>query len=268
MYKPTTAATTAAILGLLLTSSAAMADDILVINESLNALPQGYELQSGSSANATVDFRIGNIGTSNGLILDGSWDVPPSGEEFAFGVAQPILQFPVDFQIDPRNIGGIASVHWTLDTEVISATMDPSIQGIFAQLLVYQEQTDGFIYSFSERVANYVLAGQSVSLDVTLFESDFIPSVPGSSLDFSAAGRPILFALLLSAVYPRDTTPDAFFVDGRMTAKNWTVSVSNDFSFFKDGFEPGSVMPGAAEWEVEVDCPMCASPVILPPLNK
>jgi len=259
MYKAPSATTTAATLCLIVASSTAMAGETLVIDEDLDTLPTGYQLLSGASANATADIQIGNIGGSNGLIFDGSWDVPANGEEFAVGALSPIVVTLDDLLLDPREIGGIVSVRWTLDAEVISDTMVAPEQGIFAQLFVLQEQADGFVVSFGETGGNFVQVGDSVALDVTLGEADF--GAPGARPDFSPMGRRLSFALQLGAQYPRDTTPDAFFVDGRMTADNWTVTVTDGADVFKNGFEPAPAGTRAQHLAGDEDC-MCPT---LPP---
>ena len=256
MYKLPTAIITAATLCLLLTSSVALAGEVLIIDENLDVLPLGYQLQTSVSANATADFQIGNLGASNGLIFDGSWDVPANGSEFSVGAMVPILLTPADFQLDPGDIDGITSVHWTLDVEVISNTMTPPEQGIFVQLIVFQEQANGGVLTFADS-GNFVVTGQSVSLDITLFESDF--GLPGARPDFSATGRPLSFALQIGATYPKTINPDAFFVDGRMTGDNWTVAVTDGGGIFSDSFESEPVLSRSAELADEDNC-LCPAP--------
>ncbi len=256
MYKLPTAIITAATLCLLLTSSVALAGEVLIIDENLDVLPLGYQLQTSASTNATADFQIGNLGASNGLIFDGSWDVPANGSEFSVGAMVPILLTPADFQLDPGDIDGITSVHWTLDVEVISTTMTPPEQGIFVQLIVFQEQSNGGVLTFADS-GNFVVTGQSASLDITLIESDF--GLPGARPDFSATGRPISFALQIGATYPKTTNPDAFFVDGRMTGDNWTVAVTGGGEIFSDSFESGPVLSRSAELADEDSC-LCPAP--------
>src|SRR5690606_24926536 len=89
---------------------------------------------------------------------------------------------------------------------------------------------------------NFVVTGQSVSLDNTLIESDF--GLPGDRPDFSMTGRPLSFGLQFGAIYPRTTAPTAFFVDGRMTGDNWTVAVTEGGGIFADSFESELVLPG------------------------
>lgn len=258
MYKRPAATITASILCLLLTSSVSMANEIMVIDEDLEVLPQGYQLSFQASANATAAIQIGNLGISNGLIFDGSWNVPASGFEFAVGALGPILLTPADFQIDPREIGGVLTVRFTLDAEVISSTMVPPEQGIFAQLFVLQLQENDTVLSFGD-TGSFVEAGQSVAIDVSWGETDF--GAPGSRPDFSPMGRPIAFALQLGAAYPRTTNPNAFFVDGRMTADNWTVAVTSATGVFRNGFEPVPGMSLSAEAPDDANCP-CP---VLPP---
>lgn len=252
------AAGTTAVICLLLNSSLAMAGTMMVIDESLDSLPPGYQFATAASPNATAAISIGDIGGSNGVIFDGSWDVPASGTEFAVGSVSPIVQTLEDLQLDPREIGGIASIHWTLDTEVISTTMVAPEQGIFAQLFVIQEQSDGTLVGFGETGGNFVEVGESLSLDITLMESDF--GSPGARPDFSPLGLRISFALQLGAQYPRDVQPDAFFVDGRMTAVNWTVSVTDSGGVFKDGFEPE---PAGNLLDRDKNCNCAAPPPLL-----
>lgn len=259
MYKPR-AVTTITLLGLMLNIPLAMAGEILVIDENLDALPPGYQLLTAASPNATAAVQIGDLGGSTGLIFDGSWDVPAGGTEFSVAALAPIVSTLDDLQLDPREIGGIASIQWTLDLEVISDTMIAPEQGIFAQLFIVQEQSDGTTAAFAEAGGNFVQVGQSIALDVTRTESDF--GTPGLRPDFSPMGRRISFALQVGAQYPRDINPQAFFVDGRMTADNWTVTVKDAVGVFKNGFEPAQNDGLLAELAEETDC-LCPAP---PPL--
>lgn len=208
-----------------------------------------------ASSNATAEFQIGNLGVSNGLIFDGTWDVPAYGSEYSVGILEPTLPTSADFQLDPADIGGIASVRWTLDVEVISSTMVPPDQGIFVQLYVFQEQSDGSVWNFEDN-GHFVVAGQSLSLDITATESDF--GVPGDRPDFSANGGPLSFGLVFGAAYPRTTTPNAFYVDGRMTGDNWTVAVT-PAGIFEDRFETQPVSSVLAEPTNNKDC-LCPAP--------
>lgn len=263
MYKLPTAAITVATLCLLFASPVTLAGEILVIDEKLDVLPPGYQLREHASSNATAEFQIGNLGVSNGLIFDGSWDVPANGTEHAAGDVTPILHSPADYQVDPRAIKGIASIRWTLDARVSSETMVPE-QGIFAQLIIFQEQADGKPAAFSDK-GNFVEVGQSVSFDITVTESDF--GTPGDRPDLSATGRPISFGLQFGATYPETTNPDKFYVEGRMTGNNWTVAITDGGSIFSDGFEPeakSSVMAERVERAAKADC-SCPAP---PPLNQ
>ena len=258
MYKLPTATITVATICLLFASPVALANEVLIIDENLDALPSGYQLHAEASANATADFQIGNLGASNGLIFDGSWDVPSNGSEYAVGIMFPILQTPADYQLDPADTGGITRIHWTLDTEVTSTTMTAPEQGIYAQLVIFQELANGGTGFFSD-IGHFVETGQSVSLDITATESDY--GEPGNRPDFSATGRPISFALQIGATYPRIITPDAFFVDGRMTGDNWTVAVTTD-RVFSDSFESEPVSPDLAQRADKDNC-LCPAP---PPL--
>lgn len=258
MYKLPAATITVATICLLFASPVALADEILIIDDNLDALPAGYQLQAYASTNATAEFQIGNLGTFNGLIFDGSWDVAANGSEYAVGVMVPVLQTPAVFQLDPADIGGITSVHWTLDAEVISGTMAAPEQGIFVQLVIFQELAAGGSRAFSDN-GRFVETGQSVSIDITSAESDF--GEPGDRPDFSANGRPVSFGLQIGATYPKTVTPDAFFVDGRLTGDNWTVAVTKD-GIFSDSFESEPVLPPLAERAHKDNC-LCPAP---PPL--
>ena len=196
------------------------------------------------------------------MIYDGSWDVPASGSEFSVAALAPILLTRDDFQFNPADVEGITSVHWTLDAEVISTTMVPPEQGIFIQLVIFQEQTNGSVRTFAD-TGNFIVTGQSVSLDIIATDLDF--GAPGARPDFSAVGRPLSFALQIGATYPKTTQPDAFFVDGRLTADNWTVAVTDAGGVFRDGFESELLLSDLAELEDEDDC-LC--PSLPPPLNR
>ncbi|MDX2416084.1 MAG: hypothetical protein QNK19_01335 [Xanthomonadales bacterium] len=89
--------------------------------------------------------------------------------------------------------------------------------------------------------------------------------MPGARPDFSAVGRPLSFALQFGATYPKTTQLIAFFVDGRLTADNWTVAVIDAGGIFRDSFESGAVQSGLAKQAAEVDC-LCPAPP--PMLNK
>src|SRR5699024_10415464 len=196
-------------------------------------------LQTYATVNATADFQVGSLGASNGLIFDGTWDVPANGQESSAGLLAPILTTPADFQLDPADIGGISSVHWSLDAEAISSTMVPPDQGIFAQLYIYQEQADGSVQPFSDG-DSFVVVGQSVSLDVTATESDF--GLPGDRPNFSATGRPLSFGLVLGGNYPKTPKSVALYIDGRITGNNWTAAVTKG-GIFKDRFEAQVLLP-------------------------
>lgn len=232
-----------ALASMLLVAPAVRAGDLLLIDDDLDVLPAGYTLVEQASANATAQMQIGDIGGSNGLIFDGSWDVPQNGQESAVGGLVPVIPTPADFQLDPADVDGIAGIRWTLDLEVISATMMPPIQGIFAQLVVYQEQSNGTVMAFADDATNgnFIEAGQSKMLDVVLVESDF--GSPGNRPDFRAIGRSMSFGLQFGAVYPRTINPDPFFVDGRMTGDNWTIEIIGGAGYLDDGFEGVAVPP-------------------------
>lgn len=218
-------------------SMSAHAGDLTLISDNLDVLPPGYALVEQATENATADMQIGDIGGSNGLIFDGTWDVPAGGQESALGAMSPVIPTPADFQLDPADVDGIAGVRWTLDLAVISDTMVPPIQGIFAQLVVFQEQSDGTVLGFADDATNgnFIEAGQSKALDVILVESDF--GSPGNRPDFSSLGRPLSFGLQFGATYPRTINPDAFFVDGRMIGDNWVIEIIGGAGYLNDGFE-------------------------------
>lgn len=225
----------------LLLCGTAAANEVLVIDDNLDVLPEGYVLVTNSSANATATVQIGDIGGSNGLIFDGTWTVAPNTREFAVGGLAPSIPTPDDFQLDPADVDGIVSIRWMLDLEVISDTMVPPDQGLFAQLVVFQLQPDFTVSAFLDD-GSFVQGGETRTLDVTAVATDFGP--PGQHPDFSPEGLPISFALQLGAAYPRDLLPDAFFVDGRMTADNWKVEVTGGAGgVFKNGFEDGMGTP-------------------------
>jgi len=245
----------------LLSATAAIAGDVVLIDDNLDTLPAGYVLSTNASANATADIQIGAIGASNGLIFDGSWNVPANGQEFALGQMLPTIPTPADFQLVPADVDGIAGIRWTLDVEVISTTMTPPQQGIFAQLVVFQLQPDGSVLSFADQ-GNFIQAGEASTIDVVAIESDF--GQPGAQPDFSALALPISFGLVLGAAYPQTINPNAFFVDGRMTADNWRVEIIGGAGFFEDGFEDDVVVTqsAAAVSNHAVDC-LCPTVVEL-----
>lgn len=207
---------------------------VVLIDDALETLPVGYTLSEFTSANATASMQIGDVGGSNGLIFDGTWNVPAGGQEFAVGSMAPVIATPGDFQLDPAAVDGVAAVRWMLDAAVISSTMVPPEQGIFAQLVVFQQQPDGSVLAFAD-AGNFIPAGGSETLDRVLVESEF--GLPGQHPDFRAVGRPLSFGLQFGASYPRTTQPGAFFVDGRMTGDNWQVEILGGAGIFNDGFE-------------------------------
>ena|GEM_PF-6829344 len=243
----------------LLFATAATAGDVVLIDDNLDTLPAGYVLSTNASANATADIQIGAIGASNGLIFDGSWNVPANGQEFALGQMLPMIPTPADFQLVPADVDGIAGIRWTLDAEVISTTMTPPQQGIFAQLVVFQLQPDGTVLSYFDG-GNFVQAGEARTIDVVAIESDF--GQPGAQPDFSALALPISFGLVLGAAYPQTINPNAFFVDGRMTADNWRVEIAGGAGFFADGFESEVVVTQSGEVltadDADCNCPIPA----------
>lgn len=242
----------------LLLATAATAGDLLLIDDNLDTLPTGYFLITNSSENATADIQIGDIGGSNGLIFDGSWNVPASGFEFAIGAMVPMIPTVADFQLVPAQVDGIAAIRWMLDLEVISATMTPPQQGIFAHLLVFQLQPDGTVMGFIDG-GNFIQTGEAKTIDVVAIETDFVQA-DGLHPDFAALARPMSFGLQLSAGYPRKTVPDAFFVDGRMTADNWKVEIAGGAGFFSDGFESDVVVTQSAE-PISTHAADCPCPV-------
>ncbi len=240
--------------------NAQAAEVILLIDEELEALPAGYSLSEFASANATAEIQVGDIGGSNGLIFDASWNVPASGVEVAIGAMIPVIPTHADFQLYPIDIGGFSEIRWMLDLEVISSTMTPPEQGIFAQLVVHQQQPNGSVLAFADQ-GNFIQAGESKVLDVVTTETDF--GQPGANPDFSANGRPISFGLQFGATYPRVTNPEAFFVDGRMTADNWRVEITRA-GIFSDRFESDLLLGQPAEQlsEQEENC-ICPKPPVI-----
>ncbi len=247
---------------MLLLVNSARAGDIILIDDNLDILPPGYALAESASANATATIQIGEIGSSNGLIFDGSWDVPGNGQEFAVGAMFPVIATAADFQLDPADVDGIAGIRWMLDLEVISSTMLLPEQGIFVQLVVFQQQPDGSVLGFASS-GNLIEPGLATTLDVALIESDF--GLPDEHPDFSAVGRPMSFGLQLGATYPRKIVPDPFFVDGRMTADNWKVEIAGGAGIFNDGFESVSAALRFDEPTIAAD-ENCLCPV--PPFTQ
>jgi len=246
---------------LLLLPNAATAGDLLLIDDNLDVLPSGYSLGESASSNATASIQIGPIGASNGLIFDGSWNVPANGQEFAVGAMAPVIPTVADFQLIPADVDGIAGVRWMLDLEVISTTMVPPQQGIFVQLAVFQQQPDGTVAAFTDS-GNFIQAGEARTIDVIAIESDF--GQPGARPDFSALARPMSFGLQLGASYPQTVNPNAFFVDGRMTADNWRVEIAGGAGFFADGFEADVVVTQSGEVLTadDADC-NCPTPAVI-----
>jgi hypothetical protein len=245
----------------LLLAKAATAGDLLLIDDNLDVLPPGYDFFEGASSNATSSIQIGPIGASNGLIFDGSWNVPENGQESAVGAMVPVIPTVADFQLVPADVDGVAGIRWMLDVEVISSTMTPPQQGIFAQLVVFQEQADGTVLGFTDD-GQFVQVGEAKTLDVVAIETDF--GQPGAHPDFSALARPMSFGLQLGASYPRTVNPNAFFVDGRMTADNWRVEIAGGAGFFADGFESEVVVTqsGQVLTADDWDC-NCPTPAVI-----
>lgn len=232
------------IFALLLFSSIASAQSVVVIDDDLDELPPGFSLVTDSSTNATSSLQFGPVGNSTGLVFDGSWDVPGGGREFAISAMTPVIPTVDDFQFNPTDVDGIRSIRWMLDLAVTSATMVPPEQGVFAQLVVFQHQADGTVMGFPDD-GFFVQVGDTVTLDKVALETDF--GLPGMHPDFSPGGRSMSFGLQIGAAYPRDLMPEAFFVDGRMTADNWKVEVLGGLGgVFKDGFEEGLVVRSAS----------------------
>ena len=244
----------------LLSATAATAGDLLLIDDNLNTLPTGYELLTSSSENATADIQIGDIGDSNGLIFDGSWNVPANGFEFAIGAMAPVIPTVADFQLVPAEVDGIAAIRWMLDLEVISDTMTPPLQGIFAQLVVFQLQPDNSVLGFADS-GQFIQAGEAKTIDVITIETDF-GQPGGPHPDFAALAMPMSFGLQINAGYPRETNPNAFFVDGRMTADNWKVEIAGGAGFFSDGFESDVAMIETAE-PISTNAADCPCPVVV-----
>lgn len=241
------------ITALLLLANPATAGDVILIDDDLNVLPPGYVLLENSSTNATAAIQIGNIGSFTGLIFDGSWDVPANGQEFAVGAMAPMISTPADFQLDPADVDGIAGIRWMLDLEVTSATMTPPEQEIFAQLTIFQQQSDGTVLGFASR-GTQIEPGTAITLDLVMIQSDF--GQPGAHPDFSAVALPMSFGLQLGATYPRIINPSAFFIDGRMTADNWKVEIAGGAGIFNDGFEtpPATLQASESTSTVDQDC--------------
>lgn len=251
----------------LLLSESASAEFLQVIVDDLDTPPPGFTLVTGASPNASASLQIDDVGGSNGLVFTGTWDVPANGQEFAVGALIPVTETTADFQFDPASTGGITGLRWALDLEVISTTMTPGVQGIFAQLVVYQQQPDDTVLAFTDG-GNYITAGESTTIDVTAVDTDF--GQPGANPDFSASGGPMSFGLQFGAVYPGVTVPEPFFVNGRMNADNWLLFVDTpdveDGDLFKDGFEePMMSEPPAAKTVLppSIDCD-CATPSAVP----
>jgi hypothetical protein len=237
----------------LLLANPAIAGDVTLIDDNLDVLPPGYVLFENASTNATAAIQIGNIGSFNGLIFDGSWDVPANGQEFAVGAMTPVISTPADFQLNPADVDGIAGIRWMLDLEVTSATMTPPEQGIFAQLTIFQQQPDGTVQGFADG-GTLIEPGKAITLDLVMIESDF--GLPNAHPDFSAVALPMSFGLQLGATYPRLINPNPFFVDGRMTADNWKVEIAGGAGIFNDGFEtpPATVKAYESPSTVDQDC--------------
>jgi hypothetical protein len=241
---------------------AATAADLLLIDDTLDVLPAGYTLTESASTNATASMQIGNLGSSNGLIFDGSWDVPVNGQETAVGAMVPVIPTPADFQLDPADVDGIAGIRWMLDVQVSSSTMAPPEQGIFVQLTVFQLQPDGTVLGFADG-GTLIDPGAPRTLDLIAIESDF--GQPGARPDFSAVGLPMSFGLQMGATYPRTINPAAFFVDGRMTGDNWRVEIVGGAGIFNDSFESEPTVTRALEPTSEQD-ESCNCPI--PPILR
>ena len=225
------------ILGLSL--GVAEAAGVPVIDESFDALPQGYTLIEDSSENATASLQIGNVDGSNALIFDGTWSVPVNGQEYSLGALAPELLTVDDFQFDPVDTDGITSIQMKLDVEVTSNTMTPPQQGIFVQLSIYQLRPDGYVNFFSDNGSNgnFIQAGQSEALDLTFDLSHFPADSFGDRPDFGVNALPMSFGLVFGAAYPRNPPlPNPINLDGRMTGDNWVVEVTGN-GIFKDSLE-------------------------------
>lgn len=187
-----------------------------------------YTLSTSATKNATAAIEIGPVGGSDGLIFDGSWNVAPQTQESAAGGF-----VPQGFQLDPLTVEAIGAVVFQADVEVISDNMDPKIQGIFIELIIFQQREDGNSNAF--RYFEQVLAGESKRLDVVLGEDDFIPFSEGE-LDLGPYAPNLAFGLQIGAAYPRDLTDNQVVVSGRMTVDNWDLQLIG-MPLFEDNFE-------------------------------
>lgn len=229
---------------MMLPCSIAFAQDFTAfeLSESFDPPDPLYTLNSSATENATAAIEIGPVGGSDGLIFDGSWNVAPQTQESAAGGF-----VPQGFQLDPLTVEAIGAVAFQADVEVISDNMDPKIQGIFIELIIFQERPDGNSDAF--RYFELVLAGESKRLDVVLGEDDFVPFSEGQ-LDLGPYAPNLAFGLQVGAAYPRELSDDQVFVSGRMTIDNWDLQLIG-MPLFEDNFElPPPQEPAASERSV------------------
>ncbi len=213
-----------------------------VIDEPFDSVPADYELIEGASANATASLQIGNINNSSRLIFDGTWDVPANGSEVSQAAFAPIVAAAGDYQVDPAQVDGITSIRFKLDVAVTSDTMMPPDEGVFVNLAIYQMRPDGLTNVFINTgpSVNIIPAGSTTTVDLLLNQADYPMDQFGEQANFGDDGLPLSFGLIIGARYTDDSSTGAFFLDGRLTADNWTVEITTGQTpglIFADGFQ-------------------------------
>ena len=220
----------------------------VLIDESFDSLPAGYQLVPVVSANASASGMIGDVGGSNAIIVDAVWNVPVGGSESAAMLLDP-AGAPV--QLDPASRGGLFSVVWSIDAATSCSSSLPSgFGGMFPILVIFQTQPDNSVTLSGYRLLITPGPTQTYAFELAAEDFDLYDGPP----DFSVNGGVIRFGLLMGATYM--ATTEAYTNTGRLTADNWRVSISE--TVFRSGFDgpPPAQSPGNPQ--SMLTCPFCS----------